>query len=63
MVRCVALCLVALLAYGMIVGCDPFEHRATRVVETRFDSPKGPGIEVAYVCPCGRAPFKEVDWL
>ena len=63
MSRCVALCLVALLAYGMTVGCTPGRggaHREVRVVETDIRTRLGPAVRVDYACRCGRVPFHEI---
>lgn len=50
------MCLLALLVYGRVVGCDRHVHREVLVEEYVFDS--GRQWLVQFKCRCGREMFK-----
>lgn len=57
MSRLYALCVLALLVYGLVVGCEGHEHRACFVRET---VQRDQSMAVEYFCACGRRPYAEV---
>lgn len=62
MSRCYAIVVLALLVYGLTVGCRDGEHRVASVTEKLFLLRGGAEeLEVAYFCKCGhRRPYLEV---
>jgi hypothetical protein len=61
MTRLYGMCILALLAFGLTVGCWDGVHRDARLDERRVQSRGREVTEVITQCECGRRnPYREI---
>jgi hypothetical protein len=61
MTRLYAMCVLALLAFGLALGCEGHTHREARIQERVAMSRQREVLHVDYFCKCGtRRPYSEI---
>jgi hypothetical protein len=59
--RCYAMVVLALLAFGLTLGCEGHTHREARIQEWFAISRQREVLHVDYFCKCGtRRPYAEI---